>query len=175
MSRDFNGTWTIDLENSTVWDAATGRHVRDEVGQEVITIRIEDGVQDYEVLYGDGPTFRMGYTSRYDDPTWVPYLVREITNIPEQGLQESIESFRQRIHATGGNNYRQFEVGKPYGLVRTVYSDERTHYRLAKDPATGLALYVMPRRLAEDGQSYVATILNYDGIVSRVRRFVRLK
>jgi hypothetical protein len=175
MTRDFNGTWTIDLENSTVWDPVARRYVADEVGEEVITMRIQDGVQDYEVLYGDGPTFRMGYTSRYDDPTWVPYVVREVTKVPEQGLHESVEAFRRRIHATSGNNYRNLEVGKPYGLVRTVYSDERTHYRLAKDPATGLALYVMPRRLAEDGRSYVATILNNEGIVSRVRRFVRVE
>ena len=78
MSIDFNGTWTIDLETSTVWDAATQRQVPDRVGNEVITLRIENGVQDYEVLYGDSPTFRMGYTSRYDDPTWVPYMVREV-------------------------------------------------------------------------------------------------
>ncbi len=173
MSNDFNGRWTIDTENSTVWDAKARRQVPDEVEYEVITIRIEDGVQDYEVLYGDGPTFRMGYTSRYDDPTWVPYLVREITNVPDGGLERATNSFRRRIKAADGDSYRQFEVGKAYGLVRTVYSDERTHYRLAKDPVTGLALYVMPRRLAEDGQSYVATILNNDGTVFRVRRFLR--
>jgi hypothetical protein len=47
-------------------------------------------------------------------------------------------------------------------------------YRVAKDPNTGLVMYVMPRRLAEDGKSYVATILNNDGTVFRVRRFVRV-
>jgi hypothetical protein len=31
----------------------------------------------------------------------------------------------------------------------------------------------MLRRMAEDGQSYVATVLDADGVVSRVRRFVR--
>lgn len=174
MEDGFNGRWTIDLENSLVWDPETGRHVPDEVGAEIITIRVEDGVQDYEVLYGDGPTFRMGYTSRYDDPVWVPYLVRAVTNVPDGGLETATESFRSRIKATGSDTVRSFEVGKAYGLVRTVYSDERTHYRLAKDPVTGRALYVMPRRLADDQQSYVATILNNDGVVFRIRRFLRL-
>ena len=67
MSRDFNGVWTIDTERSVVWDIEKKQHVPDKVGYEVITLKIEDGVQDYEVLYGDGPTFRMGYVCKYDD------------------------------------------------------------------------------------------------------------
>ncbi len=78
MSCPFDGVWEIDLDRSLVWDDATQRHVRDEVGQERITLRIEGDVQDYEVLYGDGPKIRMGYTARYDDPQWVSYAVREV-------------------------------------------------------------------------------------------------
>ena len=174
MNSDFDGTWSIDPENSTVWDAAQQRRVPDQVGHELITIRDEGGVQHYEVLYGDAPTFRMGYTSRYDDPAWVPYVVREITNVPEEGLEKSTNSFRQRINAATGDGYRRFEVGKAYAMVRTVYGDRRTHYRLSKDPVTGLVMYVMPRRLAEDGKSYVATVLNNDGTVFRVRRFIKV-
>jgi|GEM_PF-2505077 len=171
---DFNGTWTIDLESSTVWDAEKQRHVPDRVGYELITLRDEGGVQDYEVLYGDAPTFRMGYTSRYDDPQWVPYEVREITNIPQEGLEKATAIFKERINAASGDGKRSLEMGKAYSLVRVVSGDRRTHYRLARDPASGGVMYVMPRRLAQDGKSYVATVLNSDGIVFRVRRFIRV-
>ena len=174
MSSDFNGRWTIDLENSTVWDAQKKCHVPDQVGAEIITIHVENGVQDYEVLYGDAPTFRMGYVSRYDDPTWVPYQVREVTNVPPEGLEEGTSRFKERINAARGHGYRDLDVGKNYALVRTVSGDRRTHYRLAADPITKEVMYVMPRRLAEDGNSYVATILQNDGTVFRVRRFVRI-
>lgn len=171
---DFNGTWDIDLEGSTVWDAARQQHVPDQVGFERITIRDEDGVQHYEVLYGDSPTFRMGYTSRYDDPKWVPYLVREITNVPQEGLQRATADFKDRIRASSGAGSRLLELGKAYSLVRVVSGDRRTHYRLASDPVSGAVMYVMPRRLEQDGRSYVATVLNNDGTVFRVRRFVRV-
>ena len=65
----FNGRWKIDLGRSRKWDPGTGTYIADAVGEEIITLRIENGVQDYEVLYGNDPVIRMGYTSRYDDPT----------------------------------------------------------------------------------------------------------
>jgi hypothetical protein len=168
----FNGTWTIDLAGSRKWDAAGGAYVPDLVGQEVITLRIADGVQDYEVLYGDDPVIRMGYTSRYDDPGWVPYAVREIIVGTGQTAEDAAARFRQRIGATEGPNARNFEVGKPYGLVRLVYVDERTHYRIGK-AEDGSPQNVMLRRMAADGSSYVATVLDAEGVVHRVRRFVR--
>ena len=168
----FNGTWKIDLARSRKWDPAAGVHGPDAVGEEIITLRIENGVQDYEVLYGDDPVIRMGYTSRYDDPTWVPYAVREIRVAPGRDPAASAAAFRDRIGATIGPNARRFEVGKPYALIRTVHVDERTHYRIAK-AEDGSPQNVMLRRMAEDGLSYVATVLDAEGIVHRIRTFVR--
>lgn len=173
MSTLFNGTWLIDVDRSTVWDDAKRRHVPDLVGDEVITLNVADGVQDYEVLYGSRPTVRMGYTSRYDDPTWVPYAVREVSGVPEDERDAAVAAFKTRIHAAQGDRERHFEVGRLYGLVRTVYVDERTHYRVSKSPEDGSAQSVMLRRMAEDGASYLATVLDVNGIVFRVRRFVR--
>ena len=51
----FNGTWKIDLANASKWDTATKTYIPDAVGEEIITIRVDDGVQNYEVLYGDDP------------------------------------------------------------------------------------------------------------------------
>lgn len=46
--------------------------------------------------------------------------------------------------------------------VMTVKVDERTHYRIART-REGEALYVMMRRLSEDGQSYISAGLRTDG------------
>jgi hypothetical protein len=157
----FNGTWKIDLARSRKWDAAAGAYIADEVGEEIITLRIENGVQDYEVLYG------------YDDTAWVPYAVREIIAAPGQDQAASVAAFRDRIGANeAGPNARSFVVGKPYGLVRLVYVDERTHYRIGK-AEDGSPQNVMLRRMQPDGRSYLATVLDAEGVVARIRWFVR--
>jgi hypothetical protein len=173
MEKTFSGTWRIDSSRSAVWDDASNAYVPDEVGEEIITLRVEDGVQDYEVLYGDQPTVRMGYTSRYDDTAWVPYLVRDIIGAGPGDTAESVTEFKRRLKADEGERERRFEVGKAYGLVRTVYVDERTHYRISKSAEDGTAQSVMLRRLAPDGDSYLASVLDINGIVFRTRWFVR--
>ena len=95
----FNGKWRIDIGRSKKWDSEAGIYVSDDVGEEIITLRIEDGVQDYEVLYGNDPVIRMGYTSRYDDREWVPYAVREIITRPNQDKAKAVAEFRDRIGA----------------------------------------------------------------------------
>ena len=81
--------------------------------------------------------------------------------------------FKRRLRADRGQRERRFEVGKAYGLVRTVYVDERTHYRISKSAEDGTAQSVMLRRLASDGDSYLASVLDTSGIVFRTRWFVR--
>ena len=172
MTDIFNGTWTIDTSESLVWDDALKKHVPDEIGEELITLRIEDGVQDYEVLYGDRPKIRIGYTAPYDGAEWVPYAVREIISTAEDPAAE-LADVQRRIKASGGERERRFEVGKPYGLVRLVYLDERTHYRVSRNPLDGKGQHIMLRRMAEDGRSYLATVLDVRGITHRIRKFVR--
>ena len=154
-----------------MWDTELGRYVPETVGEEIITIRTCGDTQDYEVLYGDDPMITMGYTTVFDDPTWVPYLVRAI-NTEQADASAAVAQFRDRVKADRGGAERNFEVGRPYGWVRTAYVDDRTHYRLQKDD-NGRAQYVMMRRLATNAESYVATLLDRDGIVYRIRRFVR--
>ena len=173
MSDRFNGTWTIDLDVSVVWDGTLKRHVKDEVGQEIITLRVSEGVQDYEVLYGDRPRIRMGYTARYDDSEWVQYSVREVLSTSQDAHYEMTQ-FKQRIKAIGGDRERSFNVGESYGVVRLVWVDEMTHYRVSRSPQDGRAQSIMLRRMAEDGRSYLATVLDVQGIVYRIRKFVRL-
>jgi hypothetical protein len=68
--------------------------------------------------------------------------------------------------------YADLETGKATSLVMTVKVDDRTHYRLARTP-DGKAQYVLMRRLAEDGQSYAATLMNADGKITLIRVFDR--
>lgn len=171
MTTFFDGTWAIDLPSARVWDDATGQHVLDEVGQEIITIRTDNGVQDYEVLYGDDPVIRMGYTARIDDSAFVPYSVREVTYSKGE-TEEGVEEFKRRIKASGGERDRNFEVGKNYGNVRVVWVDDLTHYRISRDD-TGTAQSVLLRRMAADHQSYLTHVLDVHGIVYRIRKFVR--
>jgi len=174
MSELFNGTWRLDAANSKVWDAKTENYAPDEVGEEIMTIAVKNGVEKYEVLYGDDPIITMGYTAKYDDHKWVPYEVRNITHKEEGSADESMAAFRQRINShDGSGGERKFEVGKIYCYVRTIYVDPRTNYRVGKGTDDGQAQDVMLRRLASDGQSFVATVLHPNGRIYRVRTFVR--
>jgi hypothetical protein len=175
MSELFNGTWRLDVGASKVWDDARLEYAPDEVGDEIITLAVAGGVQDYEVLYGNDPTIRLGYTSRYDNPAWVPYLVRGIDSLPGTDVGGAVDAFRKRTRSDQGDRFRRFEVGKAYGLVRTVYVDERTHYRISKSAEDGRAQSAMLRRLSDDGESFVSTVLDVNGVVFRVRRFVRVR
>ena len=116
MASPFEGEWRIDLGRSVVWDAATRAYVKDEVGEELITLRIEDDVQDYEVRYGDDPMVRMGYRSRYDDPTWVPYEVREVSSASDD-VEGAVAAMKRRLKADVGSRERHFVVGRAYGLT----------------------------------------------------------
>ncbi|MCW2494477.1 hypothetical protein [Jatrophihabitans sp.] len=165
----FAGVWKIDTGLSNVWDPSTQSYVPDEVGEEIITIRLDGDVQDYEVLYGSHPTVVMGYNSRYDSPEWVPYLVREVRDVSEAGLEADLARHRELVKSPAS-----FMPGTAYGLVRSVYVDERTHYRVTKNQDSGIAEYVMMRRLSEDGNRYFATVLHTNGVINRTRHFVRV-
>lgn len=173
MNDPFDGTWTIDLTHSFVWDDTLQKHVPDEVGQEVITLRTVDRVQSFEVLYGDSPQIRMAYTAAYDGAEWVPYVVKEI--VARSGnLEAEVADFKRRIKSSSGERDRTFEVGRPYGLVRVVYVDARTQYRINKSADSSTAQSILLRRLAEDGASYLSTVLDANGVVHRIRKFVRI-
>ena len=51
--------------------------------------------------------------------------------------------------------------------------DDHTHYRIARTRSTGKAAYILMRRMAEDEQSYAATLLNVDGEITLIRVFER--
>ena len=172
MKDPYQGTWTLDLGSARVWDDVSKQHVPDEVGGEVITMTIVDGVQTFEVLYGDSPKIRMGYRAAYDGPDWVPYTVTEIQAVSGDVAAE-VQEFKKRIKNDAGDRERQFEVGKPYGLVRVVTVDRLTQYRVNKAPADGTAQSIVMRRMEPDESSFMTTVLDVHGIAYRLRKFLR--
>jgi hypothetical protein len=66
----------------------------------------------------------------------------------------------------------EFEVGKEYGMIRLIWADDRTHYRIQRT-IDGEAQNVMMRRLSVDGSNYLSTLMDRDGIVFRKRVFVK--
>ena len=125
----FNGTWHLNIEKTKELSGGESPI------HEIITFRIgADGVQHYEVeIQSEGGPLRKGwYSSKYNDPTFVPY------------------------NGTVSEN-------PPGAEVMTIKVDERTHYRIARTREGGRARYVMMRRLAEDGQSYISAGLTIDG------------
>jgi hypothetical protein len=170
----FDGTWHIIVEESTVWNAERREYEPDAVGQEIITIRTEGDVQDYEVLYGSDPVIRMGYRARFDDTEWQPYLVRDIEVPAGVDATAAVSDFRDRVKANSGTMQRDFEIGKPYGIVRLISGDERTHYRLSRDTNSNDILHIMLRRLDEDGNRYTSYVFDRDGVINRIRPFRRV-
>jgi hypothetical protein len=171
MADPFHGTWKIDLtsKDSRTWDANREAYVADSIGSEITTLNIKDGVQEYEVLYGEDPTLRMGYTCAYDSHEWVPYTVRGIEGVPEHEQEQAAIRFRERTQSP-----YPFAIGKPIQFVRTIKVDERTHYRISK-AVDGNADFILMRRMDESKDSYIATLIDVSGRILIVRRFQRVK
>lgn len=112
---------------------------------EIIRISVEDGVQTYRVR-------SMGARTNVDSHSG--YSV---------GYNDD-EWVHYQNYIPG--NFRDQEL-------LTVKVDDRTHYRIARTRSTGEALYILMRRMAEDHQSYAATLLNVDGEITLIRVFER--
>jgi hypothetical protein len=169
----FNGVWKIDVPGSSVWDPESESYLADEVGEELIKIENVDGVQNYEVLYGDSPMIRIGYTSRYDSPEWVRYEIREILGAADRPVEEQVAEFKARVKATGAHD-RNLVVGECYGEVRMISVDERNEFRLARSPKDGTPQSMILRAMESDGNAYLASIMGPEGVIFRIRRFVRV-
>jgi hypothetical protein len=152
MSDPFNGRWKLNPALSKVWDRAAGRWVPDDIGREDLSFTIDGDIHEYENVVGLNPTYRMGYTARYSEKTWVPYILRTVDGDapPAPGMT----------------------VGEPFAYVMLVKIDENFHYRISKKP-DGSPGYVMPRQMAPDGQSFVTSVYEADGTVTMIKVFDR--
>ncbi len=134
------------FEGTWVLDPARSWQFRGEQNKyEIIRISVEDGVQTYRVR-------SMGARSNVD----------------------SHSGYSSKYNDGEWVHYENYIPGnfRDQELV-TVKVDERTHYRIARTRSTGEALYTLMRRMAEDHQSYAATLLTVDGEITLIRVFER--
>ena len=161
MSDLFNGAWKLNHERSKVWDSALERWIPDPVGREDV-VQIDGEVHDYENIVGLSPIYTIGYTARYNDTTWVPYMVRAIDNVPEETPETDM----------AGELGYTMKLGEPLSYVMLVRITDGYHYRISKN-LDGTPGYVMPRQMADDGQSFTTTVLWADGTVKMIKVFDR--
>ena len=166
MTVSFNGSWDIDLSRSKIWDYEKQEYIPDIVGGEKLTINTVGDVQTVYMTIGVDPVIELEYVNRFGDQEWSPYIVKSIAGHTEQDAVGDYSSLIRLPQA--------FEVGRAAYLVKTIYIDERCHYRISANAQTGFAEHVMQRRLSEDGQFYVSSVMRPDGVVDVVRTFVRV-
>jgi hypothetical protein len=165
MADPFVGMWRNNLEKSQAWDPGAACWVHDEVGREDVKIENHDDVHDYENIIGLNPSYKIGYRARYDDITWVPYEVREIV---DDDLSTSADA-----HEGRPGQVPLWTVGQLLAMVVVVRVNERFQFRIARNP-DGSESHIMQRHLADDGQSYVSTVISAAGVPSLIRVFDRL-
>ena len=149
----FEGFWEMDIERSRVRDEKTGEWVPEWLDGQTIELRHHDDVQSYKVEIQIDETLRtfMGYTCAFGQEEWVPYSVVGIDGPPDHELLKPNKTLKAGT-----------ALGEPVAWVKQVYVDPRTHYRVTKN-LDGTPQYVMLRRLSEDGQSLLSTVVDPDG------------
>jgi hypothetical protein len=168
MNDPFVGLWRNNLDKSQAWDPAGARWVHDEIGREDVKIENHDDVHDYENIIGLSPSYKIGYRARYDDMTnWVPYEVRAIVD------DEASEPDNADGHSGRPGQVPVWTVGQLLAYVTVVRVNERFQYRIARNPDRS-ASHIMQRHLADDGMSYVSTVVSAAGVPSLIRVFDRL-
>jgi hypothetical protein len=161
----FNGEWKIDLRKSKVWDSSLEQWVPDPVGREEVRMTIDGDLHDYEVICRVNPTYRLGYTVRYNSMAWVPYEVRGVVEDEASRVDDDPDS-------PGDNRRVPLTVGQPLGLVSLVKIDDGYHYRISKK-LDGSPDYILQRQITDDGAGFTSTVVWADGHIGIVKVFSR--
>lgn len=165
MTDPFDGTWVMNREKSTNWDKKLQCHVPEPLLAQTVVVRTEGDVQynELHVQHTEDSSARLAFTCRFDDgENWVPYVVVETSGERPEPADELIAGFKPHR-----------EVGQPFEECIQVRVDERTHYQFTRAPGGGDAYYVRMRRMLDDGDSYIAVVLDTDGVPSVVKAFER--
>jgi hypothetical protein len=167
MSEPFNGSWSINLDESRVRDADNQKWVSpDPIGREDVTMFIDGDIYDQTISVGLNPTFHMGYTAQWDGD-WVPYMCRSI-EYPE------IPSEHPGHPRMDLGPNKPFVPGQPTAYVKMVKVSDVFHYRISRSPDGRSPLYVMSRELNSDATSFKTSLMSPGGEVVIVRVFERV-
>jgi hypothetical protein len=159
----FEGLWRMDRSQSLIHDKDAGGWKPEELEDQTIELRHEGAVQTYKIMirFDADLVTHMGYTCAFGAPDWAPYTVLKIDGDPQDARLQPGDLLKQGTR-----------LGEPIALVKQIYVDPRTHYRITKNP-DGTAQYAMLRRLSEDGNTLVSTVLTAQGIPECAKYFVR--
>jgi hypothetical protein len=158
----FDGVWYMDKARSRWWDRATDRWIEEPVlAQTLRTVHHDDVFEGWAAVKPrEGVVHHLRYRVRFDDREWAPY-----TCVAIEGEDHSEPT---AVLKSG------IRVGEPLAYLKQVWVDERTQYRICRNP-DATAQYVMMRRLSEDGSTNTGTCLAPDGVTFVSKVFTRDK
>lgn len=163
-ARGFEGVWEMDTTKSKIWNYETNEWVPEPWVSQTITMQHFGNVMAYWHKNEAAPGIfsYMGYQCAYNQAEWVPYILDRVEgdlSTPE-GQKTWVE-----IH--------KYQAGKAVGLVKQIYIDERSHYRLSLD-MDGVMNYTMLRRLSIDGQMMVSHVYDPEGQPMIQKHFIKI-
>lgn len=149
----FEGVWEMDPNKSKRWDSEAGKWVPEPWVSNTITMQHFGNVMAYWHKNEAAPGIfsYMGYQCAYNQADWVPYILDRV-----EGDLSTPEGQKTWVAANG------FRAGKPVGMIKHIYIDRRTHYRLSSG-MDGVMNYSALRRLSDDGQAWVSHVYDPEG------------
>lgn len=166
MAEPFNGSWSIDLERSRVWDVDNDTWVSpDPIGREDLTFYTDGDIYDQTISVGTNPTHHMGYSCRWNGD-WVPYMCHAI-EYPEH----PIETKHPRMELGPPT---KFEVNRPTAWIKMIKVSDTFHYRISMNVDRVSPGYAMSRNLDPSGDWFRSTVMSPGGEVVIIRYFNRV-
>lgn len=165
MAEPFNGSWSIDLDRSRVWDADNQTWVSpDPIGREDLTFFTDGDTYDQTISVGTNPTFHMGYSCTWGGD-WVPYMCRRIEQ-PE--TPTDVKHPRMDL-----GPQTEFATNQPTAWIRMIKVSDTFHYRISINVDRTSPGYVMSRSMEPGNDSFRSTVMSPGGDVVIVRYFKR--
>jgi hypothetical protein len=167
MTEPFNGSWSINLDKSRVWDTDHQKWISpDPIGREDLTFYIDGDTYDQTISVGTNPVFHMSYSATWDGP-WVPYMCRRV-EIPE---------------GVSAMAHPRMELGpvapmvpnKPTAWIKMIKVSKTFHYRISRNVDWTNPGYVMSRNMNPDEMSFQSTVLSPGGEAVIIRIFERVE
>ena len=162
-AKGFEGVWEMDTTKSKIWDYDAGKWIPEPWLSQTITMQHFGNVMAY--WHKNEPAADifsyMGYQCAYNQADWVPYVLDRV-----EGDLSTPEGQKTWVEIHG------YKMGKAVGMVKQIYIDPRSHYRLSLD-MDGAMNYTMLRRLSADGKTMVSHVYDPEGHPMIRKHFIK--